>query len=148
MTTNNTTLSSIAARLKAKRKQLGLSKEEMADDLGLTVQEIEQAEAFGTTEEKSTSSGKDPQESKKYLIEIYDPTKSRLESRELDLFDFEGIDFLFEKLENGYNHVIEFCARIRPGDKVYDEFDKIYYEDNNILEITNIKKVENNANNE
>lgn len=133
-------LSLVTDRLKAKRKLLGINYQELSEALDISAEEIERTENLTSS---GTTSDNTPKTTgiKKYHIEIYDSEKNRLGAREMDLFDFDGIDLLFEQLKSTYDYVIEFCARIKPGKEAYDEFDNISYEDNNVLEITNIKKI-------
>lgn len=138
----------VSDRLKAKRKLLGINYQELSEAFDISAEEIERIEnpKFPDPEIISDNIVKIPG-IKKYLIEISDPEKNCLGARELDLFDFDGIDLLFEQLKNTYDYVIEFCGRIKPGKELYDEFDKVSHEDNNVLEITSIKKIKNNNDN-
>lgn len=76
---------------------------------------------------------------KKYTIEIYDYDAGK-EKRMMYIYHFEGDELLFESLTHT-GDVIEFKGLIRCSDElIHDVFDDTYWEDLNILEITNIKK--------
>lgn len=135
---------SIFERLKFRRKMLGISNEEIAKDLDISLQKIKQYENQ-QPQDIQTYDKIESNEPKKYIVEIYEEGKDNLGSRELNLFHFEGINLLFEEIKNNCDYVIEFCARIKAGKELYDEFDKVFYEDINVLEIINIKKVKKDA---
>lgn len=128
----------IRNKLKSLRKMLGINYQEISEALDISAKEIERAENLKSSAPATTTS------SKKYHIEIYDPAKSNASFRDLDLFDFDGINLLFEELKGTCDYIIEFCGHIKHGKELYDEFDNVSYEDNNVLEITSIKKVKNN----
>ena len=85
------------------------------------------------------------EEIKKYTIEIYDYDNPRKGKREAYLYDFEGIELLFEDIVND-NEWVEFSGIMRCNDElIHDHYDNVDLVDFNIIEITNIKKVKKYA---
>lgn len=74
-----------------------------------------------------------------YALEIVDPDTAR-EVKNAYLVVTDSTLLLFENLTN-QGESIEFSGvmRVNP-DKLYDEFEDVYYEDDNIIELTNIRK--------
>ena len=126
----------VSSKFKVLREMLSLNYKEISDVLDVSEKEIERYE--------SSKFSNTPADNKKYFVEIYEPEKS-FESRGLNLLSFDRIDLLLEELKSTDNYVVEFSGRIKPGQVLYDELERINYEDYNILEITNIKKVKNHS---
>ena len=126
----------VSSKFKVLREMLSLNYKEISDVLDVSEKEIERYE--------SSKFSNTPADNKKYFVEIYEPEKS-FESRGLNLLSFDRIDLLLEELKSTDNYVVEFSGRIKPGQELYDELERINYEDYNILEITNIKKVKNHS---
>jgi hypothetical protein len=78
---------------------------------------------------------------KKYTIEIHDCDNPNKERKHAYLQGSEDIELLFEHLKSK-DEIIEFTGQMRYNEVLlHDEFDDIYLEDYNIIEMTNIKKV-------
>lgn len=78
---------------------------------------------------------------KKYTMEIYDCDNPRKERKHAYLQDSEDLELLFEDLKSK-DEIIKFTGEMRYNEVLlHDEFDDIYLEDHNIIEITSIKQV-------
>ena len=139
-------MTSISEILKLKRKMLGLSKKKVAEDLDMSVEEVEECENL-KPQELISHDKIETAKPKRYIVGFfeYDEVKEgeKGESfRDLELFDFEGFDLLRKELRAWADYTVEFTARIKPSNRIlHDRIDDLRYRDTDILEIIEIKKV-------